>query len=182
MAKVIPASLGKIDVGLPAQGVWYPHFWGLPLATRCPPQWPHKNCQHPLCPPPGPPSSVLTVAPLVVSKPLNNIALRSALTNEHHQWALALKSEHMSLRLQLRGLRAQLASAMMKSGRLRKDVTAKDMELHEKLRTLSEVDDHLSALCNYLVENGIVVNEDEITNQAKDAPASLVISTNLKKS
>ena len=48
---------GKIDVGLPAQGVWYPHFWGLPLVTiplvtRHPPQWLHKNCQHPLCPPP----------------------------------------------------------------------------------------------------------------------------------
>ena len=155
-------------------------FGGYPwrLLTRHPPQWPRKNCQHPLCPPP-----LCSLSPLSSSpKLLNNSALRSALTNEHHQWALALKSEHMSLRLQLRGLRAQLASAMMKSGRLRKDVTAKDMELHQKLRTLSEVDDHLSALCNYLVENGIVVNEDEITNQAKDAPASLVISTNLKKS
>ena len=38
VAKVIPTSLDKIDVGLPAQGVWYPHFWGLPLVTRCPPQ------------------------------------------------------------------------------------------------------------------------------------------------
>ena len=37
VAKVIPASLGKIDAGLSAQGVWYPHFWGLPLATRHPP-------------------------------------------------------------------------------------------------------------------------------------------------
>ena len=26
VAKAIPASPGKIDAGLPARGVWYPHF------------------------------------------------------------------------------------------------------------------------------------------------------------
>ena len=62
---------------------------------------------------------------------------------------------------------------MMKSGRLCKDVTTKDVELREKLRALSEVDIHLSMLCNYLAENGIVVNEDEITNQAEDAPGRI---------
>ena len=62
---------------------------------------------------------------------------------------------------------------MMKSGRLRKDVTAKDVELCEKLRALSEVDVHLSMLCNYLVENSIVVNEDKITNQAEDTPGRI---------
>ena len=93
--------------------------------------------------------------------------------SEHRQRALALESEHMSLRSQLGGLRAQLASAMTESGRLRKDVTAKDVELREKLRALSEVDVHLSTLRNYLAENGIVVNEDEITNQAEDAPGRI---------
>ena len=42
VAKVIPASLGKIDAGLPAQGVWYPHFWGLPPVTRCAPRRPSQ--------------------------------------------------------------------------------------------------------------------------------------------
>ena len=77
VAKVIPASPGKIDAGLPAQGVWYLHFWGLPLATRCPPQWLHKNCQCPLCPPP-----LCSPLPLSLSpKLLNNSALQSVLTN-----------------------------------------------------------------------------------------------------
>ena len=62
---------------------------------------------------------------------------------------------------------------MMKSGRVCKDVTAKDMELREKLRALSAVDIHLSTLCNYLAENSIVMNEDEITNQAEDAPGRI---------
>ena len=77
MAKVIPASPGKIDAGLPAQGVWYPQFWGLPLATRRPPQWPRENCRRPLCPPP-----LCSPSPFLSSpKPLNNSALRSVLTN-----------------------------------------------------------------------------------------------------
>ena len=76
VAKVIPASPGKIDAGLPAQGVWYLHFWGLPLATRRPPQWLCKNCQRPLCPPP-----LCSLSPLSSSsKLLNNSALWSGLS------------------------------------------------------------------------------------------------------
>ena len=77
VAKVIPASPGKIDMGLPAQGVWYLQFWGLPLATRRPPQWPRENCRRPLCPPPLCSPSPFSSSP----KPLNNSALQSVLTN-----------------------------------------------------------------------------------------------------
>jgi chromosome segregation ATPase len=91
--------------------------------------------------------------------------------SEHHQRAQMVQAEQLSLRSQLVGLRAQLASAMTDSGRLRKDVATKDIELQEKMRNLSEIEVRLSTLRNYLAENGIVVDEDEMNNSAGEGPS-----------
>ncbi|KAF8578415.1 hypothetical protein K439DRAFT_1362232 [Ramaria rubella] len=93
--------------------------------------------------------------------------------NENRQRAQTLHTEQLSLRSQLVGLRAQLASAMTEGGRLRKDVASKDAELREKMRALSEVEVRLSTLRNYLAENGLVVDEDEMNNQAGEGPSRL---------
>ena len=93
--------------------------------------------------------------------------------SEQRQRAQAIQAEQLSLRSQLLGLRAQLASAMTDGGRLRKDVASKDTELREKTRNLSEVEVRLSTLRNYLAENGIVVDEDEMNNKAGEGPSRL---------
>jgi DNA repair exonuclease SbcCD ATPase subunit len=92
---------------------------------------------------------------------------------EYRQREHAIQTEQSSLRSQLVGLRAQLASAMADSGRLRKDVASKDTELQEKMRNFSEHDVRLTTLRNYLAENGIVVDEDEMNNKNGEGPERL---------
>lgn len=91
---------------------------------------------------------------------------------EHRQRAQATQTEQMSLRSQLVGLRSQLASATTESGRLRMDVASKDTELREKMRALSELEVRQSTLRNYLAENGIVVDDDEM-NKAGEGSGRL---------
>lgn len=92
---------------------------------------------------------------------------------EHRQREQAIQTEQLSLRSQLVGLRAQLASAMTDSGRLRKDVASKDTELREKMKALSEVEVRLGTLRNYLAENGIVVDEEEVNKKTEEGPSRL---------
>lgn len=84
-----------------------------------------------------------------------------------------LQAEQLSLRSQLLGLRAQLASAMTDNGRHRKDVATKEVELREKTHALSEVEVRLTTLRTYLTEHGLVIDEDEIGQQAAEMPTRL---------
>ncbi|KIJ46380.1 hypothetical protein M422DRAFT_66743 [Sphaerobolus stellatus SS14] len=95
-----------------------------------------------------------------------------ALNNSRDQFQ-SLQSEQLSLRSQLVGLRAQMANVMTDSGRLRKELASRDAELRDKSRALAEVEVRLSTLRNYLAENGLLIDEEEISNLAGETPARL---------
>ena len=71
-----------------------------------------------------------------------------------------LEVDSLSLRSQIVGLRAQLSTAAADSGRLRKDLATKDVELRDKTSEISSVTVQLDTLRNYLAENGIVEGQD----------------------
>ena len=91
----------------------------------------------------------------------------------HRDQVQTLQAEQLSLRSQLVGVRAQLASAMTECGRLRKDLASRETDLREKTRGMAEAEVRLNTLRNYLAENGLLIDEEEISNLAGETPARL---------
>lgn len=80
--------------------------------------------------------------------------------------------EGMTLRSQIVGLRTQLSSALADSGRLRRDVAAKDVQLRDRIAAASNADTRLETLRRYLADHGII--EGELNT--RDAGASVRVA------
>ncbi|KAI9060535.1 hypothetical protein FKP32DRAFT_1595287 [Trametes sanguinea] len=85
------------------------------------------------------------------------------------------EAETFSLRSQVVGFRTQLSMALADSGRLRKDLNAKESELAAKAKEASAAALRLEAMRSYLAANGIVA-EDEDGNalRADDVTAARI--------
>lgn len=71
-------------------------------------------------------------------------------------------SERSFLRSQLVGLRAQLSNAMNDTGRLRQDLASKESALRDKAAEASDSNLRLSMLRNYLSDQGISPDDDDV--------------------
>jgi len=83
------------------------------------------------------------------------------------------ETEKLSLRSQITGLRTQLSNALGDGGRLRKELIFKESELRDKAKEASDADVRLSMLRNYLAENGLAPETDELNSKTGD-PSSRV--------
>jgi chromosome segregation ATPase len=75
----------------------------------------------------------------------------------------------LSLRSQITGLRTQLSNALGDSGRLRKDLIAKESEFRDKAKEASDAEVRLAMLRNYLTENGLAPDADDLNSKAGDS-------------
>ena len=72
------------------------------------------------------------------------------------------EGERSYLRSQLMGLRAQLSNALNDTGRLRNDLASKETMLREKVDEVAEANVRLVMLRNYLADQGISSDENDV--------------------
>jgi chromosome segregation ATPase len=75
-----------------------------------------------------------------------------------------LQGQHISNGAQLSGIRAQLATALADNGGLRKNLAVKETELRTTAKEQADASVRLGMLRNYLAENGIVVDDSEMSS------------------
>lgn len=85
----------------------------------------------------------------------------------------ALETDHSSLRNQVSSLRSQVSTANADSAQLRKDLSDREAEVRQHLKTVSEKELHLKTFRNYLADTGIMVDEEEVAASGSGAPARL---------
>lgn len=86
---------------------------------------------------------------------------------EERKRVLEQKSEQVSLRAQIVNLRGQLSNALADAGKLRKSLSERDVSVQEKVKEATDASMKLAMLRNYLSENGISVDEDEIRSSSR---------------
>lgn len=79
------------------------------------------------------------------------------------------ETEQLSLRSQITGLRTQLSNTLGESGRLRKDLIAKESELRDRTKEAADADVRLGMLRSYLSENGLAPDNDELSSKTGDS-------------
>ncbi|KII94183.1 hypothetical protein PLICRDRAFT_99563 [Plicaturopsis crispa FD-325 SS-3] len=84
--------------------------------------------------------------------------------NQERRKVRETSAEQLFLRSQIVGLRAQLATAVADTGRLKKELAEKDSELHDKAKQASDSSVRLNMLRNYMAEHGLGP-DDEGTNE-----------------
>ncbi|KAG8832178.1 Negative regulator of mitotic exit [Serendipita sp. 399] len=75
-----------------------------------------------------------------------------------------IEAEQLALRSQVSGIRSQLSTALADLARARKDIAEKEEELRDGSRKAMDVDLRFKMFRNYLSENGVVVDEEEVAN------------------
>jgi chromosome segregation ATPase len=88
---------------------------------------------------------------------------------DHRQRLRDLAAEHVSLKSQMSGIRAQLSEALASSSQGRKEVAEREAQLKDSTRGLMEAELRLSTLRNYLAENGITPDLDELLSRPTDS-------------
>ncbi|KIY51211.1 hypothetical protein FISHEDRAFT_37425, partial [Fistulina hepatica ATCC 64428] len=81
---------------------------------------------------------------------------------EERRRVRALEHEQSALRSQIVGLRCQISNIMADAGELRKDLADRETSLQAKAKEASEVSVRLGMLRNYLAENGLSLDDDDI--------------------
>jgi chromosome segregation ATPase len=84
-----------------------------------------------------------------------------------------LETDYSSLRNQVSSLRAQVSTANADGARLRKDLSDREAEIRQHLKTVSEKELHLKTFRNYLADTGIMVDEEEVAASGSGAPVRL---------
>lgn len=79
------------------------------------------------------------------------------------------ETEQLSLRSQITGLRTQLSNSLGDSGRLRKELIARESELRDKTKEAADSDVRLGMLRNYLAENGLAPDTEELSSKGGDS-------------
>lgn len=86
---------------------------------------------------------------------------------EERKHLLDQKAEQVSLRAQIITLRGQLSNAMSDAGKLRRELSERDASLQERVRDALDAGMKLAMLRNYLTENGISVDEDDVRSSSR---------------
>lgn len=81
--------------------------------------------------------------------------------SNQHQKVREVDTENSSLRSQVIGFRTQLSIALADSGRLHKDLLAKETELQVKSKEASGAALRLDAMRSYLAANGVVAEDED---------------------
>ncbi|TBU34681.1 hypothetical protein BD311DRAFT_746594 [Dichomitus squalens] len=81
--------------------------------------------------------------------------------SRERQKAREAETETLSLRSQVVGFRTQLSIALADSGRLHKDLLAKETELQAKSKEASAAAMRMDAMRSYLAANGVVAEDDD---------------------
>ena len=93
--------------------------------------------------------------------------------------ARTVETNQLALRSQTTGLRAQLANALADVARARKELSEKESELHESSKTALDTEIRFKMFRNYLSENGVVVNEEELSGNSISGSKMLELETQL---
>ena len=86
---------------------------------------------------------------------------QNLLTEEQHRLR-EQESEQSTLRSQLVGLRSQLSGTLADTAALRKELSDKDLALSARTKEAGEVVMKLAVIRNYLAENGITMEEEDL--------------------
>ncbi|KAG8820102.1 Negative regulator of mitotic exit [Serendipita sp. 401] len=78
--------------------------------------------------------------------------------------ARTIETDQLALRSQVSGIRSQLSTALTDLARARKDIAEKEDEVRESSRKVMDVELRFKMFRNYLSENGVVVDEEELAN------------------
>jgi chromosome segregation ATPase len=97
------------------------------------------------------------------SQRLEDVRVEAARERRNFQ---ELSLERSVLQSQTVGLRSQLASALSDASRLRTELSAQKAELAEKSKELSEAQVRLTTMRNYLAENGIGPDDEDLPSNA----------------
>jgi chromosome segregation ATPase len=86
---------------------------------------------------------------------------------EETKKTLAQQTEQLALQAQIISLRGQLSGALADAGKLRQELSDRDASLLQKDKEATGASMKLSMLRNYLGENGIVVEEDDLRSSSR---------------
>ncbi|QRV83089.1 cell polarity protein [Ceratobasidium sp. AG-Ba] len=85
----------------------------------------------------------------------------------HQKKAGAAQTEAAALRAQLGGVRAQLATSVAEAGRLKQELAMKEAAVRERASAASSAEVRLGMLRKYLVDNGLVIDEEDINSESE---------------
>ncbi|KAG9085142.1 Negative regulator of mitotic exit [Ceratobasidium sp. 370] len=85
----------------------------------------------------------------------------------HQKKAGMAQTEAATLRAQLGGVRAQLATSVAESGRLKQELAMKEAAVRERANAASSAEVRLGMLRKYLVDNGVVIDEEDINSEGE---------------
>jgi len=82
--------------------------------------------------------------------------------NEERRRSREHETENSLLQSQIVVLRGQLSNALADAARLRKDLAEKENHIHDKVKDASDTTAKMAMLRNYLAENGIGIDDDDL--------------------